>query len=419
MKKKVLVAMSGGVDSSVAAALLKKQGYSCIGVFMHFWSENDHNSLATTSRLAAGLPPRRRKMRGALMHARGIARSISESNKCCSIEAQEQARKVAQKIGIPFYTLNYKKPFKDIVVDYYISEYQRGRTPNPCVACNQFIKFDLLLKEAQKQGCDFLATGHYARIASEGTPHEARIEREGKPQKAQIKKDQDGRLGLFRSNDSEKDQTYFLYRLDQNKLKKILFPVGKYRKFEVRKIAQKFDLPTANRKDSRGICFVADSNENFLRKYLKVKPGKIVDIDGNEIGEHQGLLYYTVGQRHIKNAKFKMQNSKLFEKDKDIPPLYVIDIDIQKNRLIIGREEDLYKKTLIAEDLNWISGHKPSKSQIGARIRYRHPINMCRIKKLSEGRYQVEFAKPQRAITPGQSVVFYRKDQVLGGGIIK
>ncbi len=349
--------MSGGVDSSVAAALLKEQGYSLLGVFMHFWNEH------------FGKEP---------------------DNKCCSIEAQEQARRVAQKVGIPLYTVNYKKQFKDIIVDNYIAAYQDGRTPNPCVLCNQFIKFDLLLREAKKQGCDFLATGHYAQIKDEK---------------------------LYASTDKNKDQSYFLYRLAQDKLKKILFPVGEYKKSEVRKLAHKFDLPTAERKDSRGICFVSTTNEKFLKKYLKVKPGSIVDIDGVEIGEHQGLLYYTVGQRHGYGS-INLKRSKLGKNKSLVPPLYVVSVDVKNNTLVVGKEEDLYEKELIAEDVSWISGEEPTSKNIGARIRYRYPINKCEIKKMAAGRYKVIFDKHQRAITPGQSVVFYQKDQVLGGGII-
>ena len=357
--KKVLVAMSGGVDSSVAAALLKKKGFYCIGVFMHFWSEHP------------GKGP---------------------ENKCCSIEAQEQARRVAQKIGIPLYTVNYKKPFKDIIVDNYIAEYQAGRTPNPCVRCNQFIKFDLLLREAKKQGCDFLATGHYAQV------------RHGE---------------LFTSFDKDKDQTYFLNRLDRDKLKKILFPVGKYKKPKVRKIAKGFSLPTAIRRDSQGICFVATTNEDFLKKHLKVKPGSIADINAQEIGEHQGLLYYTVGQRHG-YGDLNLKKSKLGKDKSKIPPLYVVSVDVRNNTLVVGLEENLYSKKLVAEDVSWIFGKEPKEKVIGARIRYRHPINRARIKKLSTGKYQVSFSRAQRAITPGQSIVFYdsRQERVLGGGVI-
>jgi len=387
--------MSGGVDSSVAAALLKQQGYSLLGVFMHFWSEPDVNPLAATSRFAKAPSSPGHKTRAAQCTRKGQLRSqdlISKSNKCCSIEAQEQARRVAQKIGIPLYTVNYKKPFRDIIVDNYISEYRAGRTPNPCVLCNQFIKFDLLLREAKKQGCDFLATGHYARIKN------------GK---------------LYKSVDDDKDQTYFLYRLDKDKLKKILFPVGKYKKLKVRKIAAKMELPTATRKDSRGICFVSTTNEKFLKKYLKVKPGSIIDINGVEIGKHQGLLYYTVGQRHIGKSNIKYQKSKILGKDKSlVPPLYVVSVDVKNNALVIGREEDLYKKELIAEGASWIAGKAPSSKNISARIRYRHPINKVRIEKISSNKYKVIFNKTQRAITPGQSIVFYQGDQVSGGGII-
>ena len=367
--KKVLVAMSGGVDSSVAAALLKKEGFSVIGVFMHFWSDpSGVKGSSSNDNFSTSL----------------------EVNKCCSIEAQEQARRVAQKIGIPLYTVNYKDQFKKIVVDYYIREYQAGRTPNPCVVCNQFIKFGLLLNEAKKQGCDFLATGHYAQIKN-------------------------GELLV--SPDKNKDQTYFLHRLDKNKLKKILFPVGIYEKSKVRQIAKKLDLPTASRKDSQGICFIASTNEQFLKKNLKVKPGPIIDIDGIKVGEHDGLLYYTVGQRHGW-GNLNLKKSILGKNKSNIPPLYVVLIDVKSNTLVVGREEDVYSKELIVKDVSWILGSEPKDRNIGARIRYRHPINKCKIKLIKGNQYKVTFQKSQRAITPGQSVVFYSSGKALGGGII-
>lgn len=425
MKPKVLVAMSGGVDSSVAAALLKKQGFDCIGVFMHLWSEED--TFDSSSLLSMGTPSSNKAIRAALMRKDNESHYIRNLNRCCSIEAQEQARRVAQKIGIPLYTVNYKKPFRDIVVENYIATYQTGKTPNPCVVCNQFIKFDLLLKEAEKQGCDFLATGHYAQIvhASEYPSFSASHTipcAQSASESARRHFTQDtpsaSECRLIESKDLNKDQTYFLYRLDQKKLSKILFPVGKYQKPEVRKMAKKFGLPTAERKDSRGICFVSTTNQDFLKKYLKTKPGDIVDVDGTKIGEHRGLLYYTVGQRHISNSQLALRDSQLGKK-KDIPPLYVIDINIEKNRLVLGEEKNLYKKELIAEDVNWIMGKEPELKNIGARIRYRHPINSCTIKKLTDNSYQITFKEPQRAITPGQSVVLYQDGEVLGGGIIK
>lgn len=349
-----MVAMSGGVDSSVAVALLKKQGFDVVGVFMRFWSEP-----------ASG--------------------AGSAMNKCCSFEAYADARRVAQKLEIPIYTMNMKVPFKKLVVDYFLKEYQAGRTPNPCVECNRFIKFGELLRKAKAMGAEYVATGHYARVSG---------------------------VKLLKGKDSEKDQSYFLYTLTQDKLKQILFPVGDYKKPKVREMAKKFCLPVHAKKDSQEVCFVGVSLKNFLKKYLKVKSGKIVEIEnGKVLGKHEGLPLYTVGQR----KGLKLGGG----------PWYVVKIDIKKNVLYVSRDQKkLLSKELTAEKVNWISGGAPKLPlHVNAKIRYKHKEASCVIKKIGNSRlqpaYKIIFDKPQRAITAGQSVVFYRGDEVLGGGVIK
>ena len=351
--KKVVVAMSGGVDSSVAAALLKKDGFDVIGLFLKFWT-----------------PPNQKE----------------QENKCCSTEAAEAARKVAQKLDIPFYVLDFRKSFKKQVVDYFISEYKSGRTPNPCVKCNQFIKFGKLLEKTKELGAEFLATGHYVRLA-----HHLLLEAE----------------------DKQKDQSYFLWTLKQNRLKHLLFPVGDYTKDEVRKMAKKWGLSTALRRESQEICFVFGAVQEFLKKYIKPKKGEILDLKGKVVGEHEGAVFYTVGQRHSLPLKPKTPDEK---------PYYVIKTDVKKNIVVIGHEKDLYSKELIAEDVNWIKSINNKQSAISnlqARIRYGHPKETCSISQMADGKVKVIFKKPQRAITPGQSVVFYLGQEVLGGGVIK
>lgn len=372
-RKKVVVAMSGGVDSSVAAALLKKQGFDVIGLFLKFWS---------------------------------APRSFSEvgaENKCCSAEAAEAARKVAQKLDIPFYVLDFRKSFKKQVVDYFISEYKSGRTPNPCVKCNQFIKFGKLLEKAKDLGADFLATGHYVCIA-----HKI------KNQRAKSKNtDQNSKFKLLEAKDEIKDQSYFLWTLKQEQLKRLLFPVGDYTKDEVRKMAKKWGLPTALRRESQEICFVFGAVQEFLKKYIKPKKGKILDLKGKVVGEHEGAVFYTVGQRHSLPLKPKTPLQK---------PYYVIKTDVKKNIVVVGQEENLYSKELIAEEVNWIdeSRVKSKSFECRARIRYGHPAIPCRVSKLKSKneKLKIIFEKPVRAITPGQSVVFYQGQEVLGGGVI-
>jgi tRNA-uridine 2-sulfurtransferase len=342
-KQKVIVGMSGGVDSSVAAALLKQAGFDVIGIFMKFWKEGQ-----------AG------------------------DNRCCSVESEKLARVVAEKIGIPFYVLNAEKDFKKAVVDYFIKEYKTGNTPNPCVVCNKEIKFGFLINKALSLGADFVATGHYARIKN-------------------------GRL--LKGKDKNKDQSYFLWQLDQKQLSHVLFPVGGYTKPEVRKLAKKFKLPTAETPESQEVCFIQDTTNNFLKKYLKTKPGNIVDMAGNILGKHNGLWFYTIGQR----------------RGLEIPqgPYYAINKDFKKNILVVSKDQkDLSKKELRARDVSFTL---PQKLPINAEVKIRYKSDFAKAKIVEDGKNKVKvvFTKPQRAITSGQSAVFYRGEELLGGGVIE
>ena len=348
MAKKVVVAMSGGIDSSVAAALLKRAGFNVVGIFMKFWVPSDKKGLA-----------------GAW-------------NRCCSPDAEKRAGWVAKSLGIPFYVFNVEKEFKKRIVDYFLAGYKKGITPNPCVLCNKEIKFGLLLKKAFELGADYIATGHYAQIKN------------GK---------------LFRAKDKLKDQSYFLWQLSKEQLRHVLFPVGSYKKEQVKKLAEKFRLPLFNISESMEICFIQTTINDFLKDYLRPKPGKIVDVKGNVLGKHQGLAFYTIGQRKgIGLAS---------------GPYWVLDKDLKNNLLIVTKnEEDLYKKELIAENVNWISDKEVSLPiKVKAKIRYLQNLETAKIYQ-KEGKYFVEFEKPQRAITPGQSVVFYKGQELVGGGII-
>jgi len=357
--KKVIVAMSGGVDSSVAAALLKQQGYEVIGVTMN------------------------------------LACSTKSSDKgCCSMSAAQDAKKVADQLGIPHYTLNFKDEFQKLVIDNFIEEYKNGRTPNPCIRCNQFIKFDLLMRKAEELGAEFIATGHYARIK----PLD-----EGKGEK--------GVRGykLLKGKDAKKDQSYVLYRLTQEQLAHTLFPLGEMTKEEVRKKARELKLPVAEKSESQEICFVEDDDYGrFLKEKIPeaIKPGPILDKNGKEVGRHEGILFYTIGQRKGIGA----------HKEKK----YVIALEIKKNAVIIGEEADLLKEELVAGDLSFISGISPQKNlEISAKIRYNSPGAPAEVVTLSSDKVKVIFKTPQRAVTPGQSVVFYQGEEVLGGGIIQ
>jgi tRNA-specific 2-thiouridylase len=298
---KIVVGMSGGVDSSAAAALLKKQGFSVIGVFLKFWS-----------------PPR------ALAHADCKADfcRLPEENSCCNMESLRRAREVAEILDIPFYVFDVSAKFKKEIVDYYIEEYKNGRTPNPCVKCNKLIKFGWLLDKAKELGAEYVATGHYARTRTYANK--------------QFSADLGGSR-LLKAVDEKKDQTYFLWQLNQDQLQHILFPLGDYKKSEVRVLAKKFKLPVAEKKDSQDVCFVPNNdNKKFLKYFLPDnKPGKIVDGFGKVLGSHQGLYNYTIGQRHsLKNIQIKDKNNQFV-------PAYVVKIDSKNNQIVIGQEKDL------------------------------------------------------------------------------
>jgi len=335
--------MSGGVDSSVAAAILKKQGYDVIGLFLNI-------------------------------------------HKNCN---SDDAKKVAKNLGIPLKILDVQKEFKKRVVDYFINEYKKGRTPNPCVECNRWIKFKFLMEKMMELKADYIATGHYARIS----------------QKSKVKSQK-----LLVAKDKTKDQSYFLWTLTQKQLKKILFPIGDYTKDEIKKMAEKWNLPVFGKKESQEICFILDTDiRGFLESRIHAEKGPIITVDGKKVGKHEGLAYYTIGQR--KGIKIG-----------GIGPFYVVDKDFKRNALIVTKSEqaaELYKKEMEVEKVNWILGKEPKlplKCKI--KIRYLHPANPAVIKKRVKNKLHIVFDKKQRAITPGQSAVFYKRNEVLGGGII-
>lgn len=364
-KLKAVVAMSSGVDSSVAAALLKKQGYDVVGVFMHFWKEPGQDEL--------------------------------RENKCCSLEAQEDARKVCQILDIPLYTANVAREFKKEVVDYFLAESKAGRTPNPCVICNEKIKFRVLFQKLLESRADVIASGHYARIKE-------KIDRKT------------GRktYHLLAGLDPEKDQSYFLHRLNQKQLAKVRFPIGGYRKPAIRKIAQKLKLPIFDKDDSQGLCFTPEKYPTeFLKRHLKLNPGKIMELkSGKAIGQHDGLAVYTIGQRRGINIG-------------GTGPYYVVRKDLKKNLLWVTNDENdpaLETRELTVSDVVWTVAEPKLPGRIKIKIRYRNPFVRATIEKSTRksGRYLVKLDSPQRAVTPGQSAVFYAENgEVLGGGRIE
>lgn len=352
----VVVGMSGGVDSSVAALLLKEQGYNVIGIFMKNWDEQDENGA------------------------------------CTATDDYEDVRRVCDQIGIPYYTVNFVKEYWDRVFTYFLDEYKKGRTPNPDVMCNKEIKFKAFLDYALKIGADYLATGHYAQVEF-----------------------RDGEYKMLRGVDSNKDQTYFLCQLGQYQLSKTMFPVGHLKKPELREIAVRYGLKTADKKDSTGVCFIGERNfHKFLANYLPSQPGDIKTLDGKVVGRHDGLMYYTLGQR--KGLGIGGGMGKTGE------PWFVVDKDLKKNILYVVQGEDkpeLHSYGLEASDLNWVSDNKPEGTfKCTAKFRYRQPDQGVTVHMKDNNRCTVIFDVPQRAVTPGQAVVFYQDEVCLGGGTI-
>lgn len=355
-KKKVVVGLSGGVDSSVAAYLLKKQGYDVIGVTMQIWQEED-------------------------------IEEQEENGGCCGLSAVDDARRVAQILDIPYYVMNFRKEFKERVIDYFNQEYLEGRTPNPCIACNRYVKWESLLKRSLDIGADYIATGHYARV--EQLPN--------------------GRYAIRNSVTAKKDQTYALYNLTQEQLSRTLMPVGEYTKEEIRQIALEAGLPVAHKKDSQEICFVPDNDyAGFIEEHTgrKIEKGNYVLENGEVIGEHQGIIHYTIGQR--KGLNLSMGH-----------PVFVTEIRPEKNEVVIGENEDLFVRSLICDRVNYMAIDGINEElRLTAKIRYNHPGASCVLKQIGEDKVQVTFDEPQRAVTPGQAVVFYQGEHVAGGGII-
>lgn len=355
-KKKVVVGMSGGVDSSVAAYLLKEAGYEVIGVTMQIWQKEDDET-------------------------------ISENGGCCGLSAVEDAARVAQMLGIPHYVMNFRAEFEDKVIRYFMKEYLSGRTPNPCIACNRYVKWESMLQRSLQIGADYIATGHYARIAR--LPN--------------------GRYAIRRSATAAKDQTYALYNLTQEQLSHTLMPVGEYEKPQIRGIAEKIGLRVAHKPDSMEICFVPDQDyAGFIRENSgrEIPEGNFVTTDGTVVGRHKGITHYTVGQR--KGLNLSMGR-----------PVFVVEIRPETNEVVIGEYSDVFTDRLVCTDLNFMSVPEfQDDFRVMAKIRYNHQGAPARIRRVSKDRAEVIFDEPVRAVTPGQAVVFYDGDYVAGGGTI-
>lgn len=351
---RVAMAMSGGVDSSVAAALLKEQGHKVIGLHMKLYHGPENES---------------------------------RQKSCCSLDEAIDARSACHRLDIPFYILDYQKEFRESVIDYFISEYSNGQTPNPCVMCNKKIKNDLLLKKVDELDCDFLATGHYARVYNNR---------------------ENGRPQLARPQDLCKDQTYFLHGIPALELPRLMFPLEKIIKPEVRKIADKLNLSAAKKPDSQEICFVPKNYRVFLKQEMKTNPerGEFVSVSGEVLGQHKGLPYYTIGQRRGLGLS-------------DKTPYYVTKIDKAQNKVVLGKEEDLFSKTIHVSSVNWVSIEAPDiPIRVSAKLRYAHQGAPATVFPVSGNQARVEFDSPERSVTPGQAAVFYQDDILLGGARI-
>jgi tRNA-specific 2-thiouridylase len=354
--KRVIVGLSGGVDSSVAALRLLDEGWQVEGLFMKNWEEDDSGEY------------------------------------CAAAEDLADAQQVAQRLGIRLHTVNFSAEYWDRVFEYFLAEYRAGRTPNPDVLCNREIKFKAFLDHALGLGADFIATGHYAGVRRT-----------------------DGEARLVRAADRDKDQTYFLYMLGQRALQHALFPLHGLHKTEVRKLAERTGFANWRKKDSTGICFIGERRfRDFLAHYLPANPGRIQSIDGEDLGEHQGLMYYTIGQRQGLGIGGRADHAD--------EPWFVVEKDLQNNILLVAQGHDhprLMRNSLRAGQLHWIAGSAPAaRFACRARCRHRQPLQGCEVR-LDGELAQVQFTQPQRALTPGQSVVFYQEDVCLGGGIIQ